>query len=115
MKKVIRNTIGILAALSLSIAFASAKTPPTIKNKTELDKAIRQVVKYTEDVKEKGACGTVEVIFQVNNHGKVEIKASEGNDILESHVCENLENLNIENPELYGRFFTKKFTFKVYN
>ncbi len=115
MKKVIRNTIGVLAALSLSIAFASANTPPAIKNKNDLDKAICKVVKYTDDVKLEAASGTVEVIFKINKQGNVEVKASEGNKTLENHVCRNLEKLQVKNPDLYGRYFNKKFTFRIYN
>lgn len=113
MKRLIKNSALFIAAVALIMNTASAKTPPTIKSSADLEKAIKEVVDYPESVKTEELSGNLNIIFKIDNEGKIELKRSTGNPEFSKHVSQRLEELKVENPDLYGRFFSKKISFEL--
>jgi len=110
MKRLIKTTALLFAAAALSVNLASAKTPPAINTSADLESAIKQVVSYPERTAKETSCD-MEVVFKISNDGKLEVRKTTGKPEFASHVTECLQKLEVENPELYGRFFSKTISF----
>ncbi len=110
MKNLIKTTALLFAVAALSINITSAKTPLAISTSADLEKAIKQVVNYPETSPKEEVC-ELEVVFKIAQDGKLEVKKTSGNKEFTEHVSECLHKLEVENPELYGRFFSKKISF----
>jgi len=110
MKRLIKTTTLLFAAAALSVNLASAKTPPAINTSADLESAIKQVVSYPEHTVKEISCD-MEVVFKITDDGHLKVRKTTGKPEFASHVTECLQKLEVENPELYGRFFSKTISF----
>jgi hypothetical protein len=113
MKSLIKAIVLALVATVLSTTVLTAKTPPAINSTHDLEKAIKIAIDFPEVEGNDFECQSVNIIFKIDFDGSIKVVKTEGCDKLCQKVCKSLEKLSIEEASMYGRFFSKKITFKL--
>jgi hypothetical protein len=115
MKNIIKALALALTVSVLCTTTISAKTPPAINSNLELEKAIEAVIDFPDIENRDFNKETVNVIFKIDLNGQVVVKRIEGYDKICQDVRKSLEKLFIEEQSMYGKYFSKKITFKLIN
>lgn len=113
MKSIIKATLLALAVTFLFTAAVTAKTPPAINSNFDLDKAIDAVIDFPDIDNRDFKKESVNVIFKIGSEGQVEVKRIEGCEKLCNDIRKSIEKLSIEEESMYGKYCSKKITFKM--
>ncbi|PLX20342.1 MAG: hypothetical protein C0599_09245 [Salinivirgaceae bacterium] len=109
--KTLTTVILIAVLVNTASAFNFPAISATANSENELYTAIEQLIDYPAKGIDFAKSGYVTTTFKVDNNGWIEVKKVKGEKVLSNHVKKQLNRISVENPDLFGKYYTIKIYF----
>lgn len=107
--------LAVILFLTSMCSISAIAGTPVLATPVNIQKIIKESIKYPEQALKNGCCGSVDVTFLLTDKGTIEIKSmSTDNEEIAKSVKEQFKDITFSNLKpVYNQQYRVKITFKL--
>ncbi|MFO7864613.1 MAG: hypothetical protein R6U85_11470 [Salinivirgaceae bacterium] len=107
------SILSVIFAMTLFTTINASALTPERTTATLLVKSMEKAITFPESKKETSVNCDVPIVFKVDTKGKISIYKADCDEETQKHIEKCLSKIEVNDKNLYGRFFSSKIKFEL--